>query len=110
VQHHPIHLFADAYHEAWPAYRSVLPAKHFIDGCGDRRPLTIIDYDWLADDRLALDLDLANNERQAVIVIPPFMEFLELTIGHYRTFVDRCLSQPALVKRFESEHKACGCF
>lgn len=110
VQHHPLYVFADSYGEAWKAFEPMLPTKCLVDRCGNRRKLALIDYSWLTDSPRASDLTLANADAQAVIVVPPLIQFLDSTMDYFREFVDACVENSELVKRFESAHFNVGCF
>jgi hypothetical protein len=110
VQHHPLYAFADSYGDAWEDFQPKLATTCIVDRCGNRRPLMVIDEDWLAAQKNTVDLVLANDERQALVVVPPLAEFLSSTMDYFRRFVDVCLKEPEIVKRFESEHFHVGCF
>ena len=110
VQHHPQFIFADSFEEDWGKIAAKLPTCTAVDRCGEEHPLTVIDYEWL---RQAIgkqpSLDDANDERQAVVAVPPLMSFLEPTIQYFREFIDTCLKSPELVRRFESSHFTLRC-
>lgn len=108
IQHHPGMIIADAYGVEWLEFKKRLPSAVFTDKCGNNRPLQIIDQKWFNGHRAA-DTAAANGEPQAVIVVPPLMEFLQSTMTYFRTLVDACQKEPELVKHFESEHYAARC-
>jgi hypothetical protein len=103
-QHHPAYAFADCYGPAWKGFYAVAHTKHFIDGCGNRRPLAIIDQAWLCDEERKRDESITNGLPQALILVPPLAEFLASTMDYFRMFVDACLRQPDAVRQFESLH------
>jgi hypothetical protein len=108
IQHHPVMVAADAYGAAWPEFEKSLPTANLVDHCGNKRPIQIIDNRWFGGHRNR-DLMTANSSAQAVIVVPPLMEFLASTMTYFRTLVDACKEEPERVKRFESEHFAARC-
>lgn len=110
IQHHPIYVFADSYGNTWSEFESLLPTMHFIDRCGNRRPLTIIDYRWLVSEKRERSIEQANSNLQPVVVVPPWMEFMECTIRYFQNFVSACVSQPERFRQFESEQLKRGCF
>ena len=110
VQHHPYHICADAYGDGWKSFYSTLRHRRFIDRCGNSRPIAVIDYAWLSDLKTAGKIDLANDECQPVVAIPPLGEFLDETIRYFRKFVDACIRDSEKIKQFESQHVAQGCY
>lgn len=108
IQHHPDMIVADAYGPAWPEFEKRLPTAVFTDQCGTRRPIQIIDQKWFNGNR-SKDTAGANARPQAIIVVPPLMEFLQSTMVYFRAVVDECCSAPERVKQFESEHFATRC-
>jgi hypothetical protein len=108
LQHHPFVVEADAFGPDWPKMETALQKKEYMDGCGVIHSLEIIDQNWFGSERKH-DTIGANSNRQAVIVIPPLMGFLEDTMTYFRSLVDACGKQPDLVKQFESAHYSARC-
>ena len=108
IQHHPDMVAADAYGPGWTQFETELESAEYEDRCGKRRPIQVIDQRWFSGERKK-DTAGANSQRQAVIVIPPLMDFLESTMNYFRSVVDACRSQPERVKKFESEHYLARC-
>lgn len=108
IQHHPGIIVADAYGADWPEFEKKLSKAVFRDKCENERPIQIIDQKWFSGER-SKDVLGANGEAQAMIVVPPLMDFLQSTMTYFRTLVDACKKEPELVKQFESEHYAARC-
>lgn len=104
LQHHPAYAFADACGPAWKQFFAVIGDKQFIDGCNNRRPITVIDHAWLCDDKRKRDVSITNGPPQPVVLIPPLEDFLVSTMDYFRQFVDACLQHPLAVQQYESMH------
>lgn len=104
VQHHPQFAFADAFRENWQQVFAKLRTCEGVDRHGNTFSLKIIDCGWLSGaGQKNPNLTDANDQRQAVVAVPPMMAFLDATLAYFREFIDACLEQPELVRKFESE-------
>jgi hypothetical protein len=109
LQHHPGYAFADMYGPAAKQFFAVVHAKHFIDGCNNRRPLSIIDYRWFRNEERKQDGAVTNGPAQAIILVPPLEDFLSMTMDYFRKFVDACLRNQQSIQEYESMHFRSEC-
>jgi len=90
IQHHAEHYFTEdltACLRLSPLGMKILP----------------IDTEWLKKNPSA-NLEDANADKRAVIVVPKLSEFVAVAIDLYVEFVNFCKSNPAALERFHSLH------
>jgi hypothetical protein len=110
LQHHPLMAFADQYDKKWTVANSRFRTEPMRDACGNTRPVQVIDTVWFEQHPgNRPNYSDANGPAQAIILVPPLLDFLDETIQYFREFVDKCLEDPGKIRRFESGYYARNC-
>jgi hypothetical protein len=108
LQHHPLMAFADQYGDRWSEADARFRVEPLVDDCGNQLSVRIIDTRWLEQNQHS-GLEEANGPGRSIILVPPLSTFLDEVIQYFREFVDKCLEDPARIRRFESASFVRGC-
>lgn len=92
IQHHAQHLFEDE-----PYFTG---ARTALDALGK---ITFVDTEWLKSNQ-RVNLASANQDQQAVVIVPKQIEFLKDAIQYFSDFRSYACSNPKALEQFQSPH------